>query len=130
MFCFNLQKPRLILICFSCLRMGKNSNDANNANSAAATAPSAINISSISPPAVQFAIGKYEFNSRAWFQKNARWIKNIMRLFRISANGWPKTAVYIGWFTVGITSCTIFMANQSNTTITANIFINSNATAR
>lgn len=39
----------------------RNSNDTNNA---AATAPSAINISSISPPAVQFAIGSPPLGSR------------------------------------------------------------------
>lgn len=42
----------------------RNSNDPNNVNSAAATAPSAINISSISPPAVQFAIGSPPLGSR------------------------------------------------------------------
>ncbi|XP_055316957.1 serine/threonine-protein kinase unc-51 [Sitodiplosis mosellana] len=42
----------------------RNSNDPNNVNSTAATAPSAINISSISPPAVQFAIGSPPLGSR------------------------------------------------------------------
>lgn len=42
----------------------RNINDPNNVNSAAATAPSAINISSISPPAVQFAIGSPPLGSR------------------------------------------------------------------
>lgn len=42
----------------------RNSNDLTNVNSTAATAPSAINISSISPPAVQFAIGSPPIGSR------------------------------------------------------------------
>lgn len=42
----------------------RNCNDVNNMNNAAATAPSAINISSISPPAVQFAIGSPPLGSR------------------------------------------------------------------
>lgn len=42
----------------------RNSNDTTNVNSTAATAPSAINISSISPPAVQFAIGSPPIGSR------------------------------------------------------------------
>lgn len=42
----------------------RNSNNATNVNTVAATAPAAVNISSISPPAVQFAIGTPPLGSR------------------------------------------------------------------
>lgn len=42
----------------------RNSNDTTNMNNTAATAPSAINMSSISPPAVQFALGSPPIGSR------------------------------------------------------------------